>query len=239
MKVEIWSDVMCPFCYIGKRNFETAMAEFTEAGQIGVEWKSFQLDPFIRAEKGKSIEEYLAERKGWTPEQARQMNHQVTGSAQAAGLEFNMDRIVVANSFDAHRLIQLAKRHHLGDRVEELLFRAYFTEGKDVGDHATLLELGVTAGLDRKEVAEMLSGDALGDDVRRDIARARQLGVRGVPFFVFNDKYGVSGAQPAAVFLQALRQSYGEWAESHPLRVIDTAADTAGGPSCTPDGTCD
>ncbi len=148
MKVEIWSDVMCPFCYIGKRRFENALEQFPDKGQIEVVWKSFQLNPAMKTEPGKNINEYLAETKGWTLSYARQMNDYVTNMAKEVGLHYDFDKAIVANSFDAHRLIQLAKDNGKGDAMEEKLFKAYFTEGKNMADHETLIQLGTEIGLD-------------------------------------------------------------------------------------------
>lgn len=151
MKVEIWSDVMCPFCYIGKRRFEQALEQFEYSDDIDVEWKSFQLNPSMETDPDKNINEYLAEAKGWSPEQARQMNQRVTDMAAEEGLEYNMDQAVVANSFDAHRLIQFAKKLDKGAEAEEALFRAYFTESKNIADHNTLLKIAEAIGLDVDE----------------------------------------------------------------------------------------
>lgn len=216
MKVEIWSDIMCPFCYIGKRRFETALQQFPHRGDIEVVWKSFQLNPDMKTDPGKNINEYLAEIKGWTPDQARQVNQQVTDMAREEGLQYDFDKTVVANSFDAHRLIQLAKAHGKGDTMEESLFRAYFTEGKNIADPATLLELGTGAGLDADTVKNLLQSDAYADKVQQDVYEARQVGVRGVPFFVLNDRYAVSGAQPRETFSGALHQAWSEWAQNKP-----------------------
>ena len=210
MKVEIWSDVMCPFCYIGKRRFENALARFPHKDAVEVEWKSFQLDPSIKSEPGKNINQYLAERKGWSLEQARQLNSQVTETAASVGLHYDFDKAVVANSFDAHRFAHLAAGQGLGDAAEEALFKAYFTEGRDVSDHNILAQLGMEIGLDPIQVKQALDGDAYVADVRHDIQEAQSLGARGVPFFVLDRKYAVSGAQPEDTFTQALEQAFAE-----------------------------
>lgn len=207
MKVEIWSDVMCPFCYIGKRKFEAALAQFEGKENVQVEWKSFQLNPSLKTDAGKNINAYLAEIKGWTIEQAKEMNARVAAMAKEAGLNYDFDKVIVANSFDAHRLVQYAKRKNLGDAMEEALFRAYFIEGKDTSDHATLISLAQEAGLDEGETKRILASGIFSDEVEEDIEQAAQLGVRGVPFFVFDRKYAVSGAQPVEVFLQTMRKA--------------------------------
>ena len=204
MKVEIWSDVMCPFCYIGKRKFERALAQFPERESIEIEWKSFQLNPGMKTEPGKNINEYLAEVKGWSVEEAKKMNDRVSQIASAVGITFNFDQAIVANSFDAHRLSHMAKKHGLQDQMEERLFAAYFTEGKNTADHDTLVALGAEVGLDAAEVASMLKSQDYANDVRFDVHEATQFGIRGVPFFVLARKFGVSGAQEPEAFLEAL-----------------------------------
>ena len=235
MKIEIWSDVMCPFCYIGKRHFEKALEGFPGKADIEVEWKSFQLNPDMETAPGRHINEYLAEKKGWTVEQARQANEYVTGMAAAAGLQYDMDQAVVANSFDAHRMIQLAKSLGKGDIMEENLFRAYFTEGKNIADHHTLTGLAENAGIDREKAAAVLAGDQFQDAVEKDLYEAQQIGVRGVPFFVLNNHYAVSGAQPVEAFTGAITTAWQEWKQGKPLSP-DAGENT--GKSCPAEGNC-
>jgi len=213
MKVEVWSDIMCPFCYIGKRNYEAALEQFAENKNVEIEWRSFQLDPTIPASSDEkvSVYQYLAQRKGMTYEQSVKMHKGVIETAKNAGLTYNFDKAVVSNSFDAHKMIQLAKAKGLGDAIEERLFYAYFTEGKDLGNHETLVELGVEIGLKESDILAALQSDDFAYKVQQDIQEAQNIGVRGVPFFVFNRKYGISGAQPPQAFLQTLEQSYKEW----------------------------
>lgn len=235
MKVDIWSDVMCPFCYIGKRKFETALAQFSNKDNIEVVWHSFQLDPDMEYQPGKDLYSYLAERKGQSLDWSKQMHKQVAGMAAEVGLEYNFDKAVINNSFDAHRFVQLAKKHGLGDAAEESLFKGYFTEGKNIGDHDTLVKMGEDIGLNGAEVAEALKSDAFVNEVDTDIYRAQQIGVSGVPFFVINDKYAVSGAQQPATFLQALDHAWGEYAKETPVL---TNLGTADGAVCEPGGDC-
>lgn len=211
MKIEIWSDVMCPFCYIGKRRFENALTQFEFKNEIQVIWKSFQLDPSIKTIPGESVNQYLAERKGIAVADAGKMNDHVTRMASELGLHYDFDKAVVANSFDAHRFSHLAAMHGLGDMAEESLFKAYFTEGKNIADHDTLVQLGIEIGLDPAEIRTMLESDLFSKDVHKDIDQAEEFGVRGVPFFVIDRKYAVSGAQDTSVFLEALRISFAEW----------------------------
>lgn len=234
MKVEIWSDVMCPFCYIGKRKFEAALDQFDHKESIEIVWKSFQLNPAQVTNPDQSVTEYLAEAKGWTLSYARQMNDYVTNMAAEVGLQYDFDKAVIANSFDAHRVVQLAKTHGKGDDMEERLFKAYFTEGFNTADHDTLLKLGTDIGLDEAEVKQVLSGNQFATEVKKDISEARQVGVTGVPFFVFNQKYAVSGAQAPETFLGALQKSFGEWNAVNP----QAESVTIGGPACTPEGDC-
>ena len=214
MKVDIWSDIRCPFCYIGKRKFEKALAQFPQKDKVEVEWHSFELDPGMKT--GAHLYDYLASRKNITRESSVQLHQQVRETARQEGLTYNFDTTVIANSFDAHRLIQLAKLNGLGDAAEERLFKAYFTEGKDISDHLTLIILGDEIGLDGRQVKQMLDSDALADDVRYDERQASELGINGVPFFVINDRYGVSGAQQPEVFLQTLEKAWQEYEKENP-----------------------
>lgn len=207
IKVEIWSDVMCPFCYIGKRKFEQALLEFENRNEVEIEWKSFQLNPTMKTDPKKNINQYLAEVKGWTLEQAKQMNMQVTQMAREVGLHYDFDKAVVANSFDAHRVAQLAKRRGKGDATEEALFKAYFTEGKNIADPEVLVQLGLQIGLEAEEIRTVLESDQFATEVQADMQQAQQIGVRGVPFYLMNGKFAVSGAQPAEVFLSALTKA--------------------------------
>jgi predicted DsbA family dithiol-disulfide isomerase len=201
---------MCPFCYIGKRKFEKALAEFEHKDDVKVEWKSFQLDPSIVTDHTKTIHQFLAERKGFTIEKAQQMNEYVTNLAKQVGLTYNFDRAVVANSFDAHRFSHLAKEHGLQNEAEELLFASYFTNGKNTADHDTLIQLGVQAGLNAGETKKMLASEQFANEVNADITEASNIGVTGVPFFVVNRKYAVSGAQESDTFLDLLNKVYKE-----------------------------
>ena len=227
MKVEIWSDIMCPFCYIGKRKFEAALAQFAGRDTVELSWRSFQLDPELKAPIGTNVYQYLADRKGQTLAWSQAAHAHVTQAAAAVGLSYNYDRAVVANSFDAHRLIQFAKTQGLDDAAEERIFRAYFTEGCDIADQATLLRLGNEIGLETAALKAVLEGDAYAMEVREDCDTAAELGARGVPFFVFDRKYGVSGAQEPATFLQVLEKSHAEWESTQ----------AAEGAACSIDGT--
>jgi len=208
MKIEIWSDIMCPFCYIGKRKFEAALAKFEHKEEVEIVWKSFQLNPDMKTDPKKNINQYLAEIKGWSLDQAKEMNDRVTGIAKAVGLQYDFDKAIVANSFDAHRLIQFAKSEGKGDAAEERLFKAYFTEGKNISDHSILIHLASEIGLDTTEVKNMLDSTNYANEVNNDIREALEIGVRGVPFFLIDRKYAVSGAQESEIFTQAFIKAW-------------------------------
>ena len=206
MIVEIWSDVVCPFCYMGKRKFEIALEQFQQRDKVEVMWHSFQLDPAAKRLLGKDIHDYLAAKYGRDREWAEERNAEVATRAKEVGLEYNFDKAIPTNTFDAHRLIHLAAAHGLQGKAEERMFAAYFTEGKDIGDNAALAQLADEIGLDPGEVRTMLASTDYADSVKGDIEEAESLGINGVPFFVFNRKYAVSGAQPSHLFLETLQQ---------------------------------
>ena len=211
LKIEIWTDILCPWCYIGKHQFERALAQFSYKNEVDVLYHSFELDPNAAVEPGMNSYELLAKKYGVTPEKATEMHRNVSERAANVGLEYHMDITKPTNSFDAHRLIHLAAAHGLQHKMIEKLSAAYLTEGKHIGRHDTLLALATEIGLDNQEVSQMLAGDAYADAVRRDEQEAAQLGIRGVPFFVFERKYGASGAQGEEVFRQMLEKTWAEF----------------------------
>jgi predicted DsbA family dithiol-disulfide isomerase len=210
MKVEIWSDINCPFCYMGKRNIEKALAQFPQRDEVEIIWKSFELDPYAEVDPKEDLYERLASKYGKTREWAEESSQNVTERAAALGLKYDLDRAIPTNSLDAHRLIHFAAQHGLQDEAKERLLKAYFTEGKHIGKHEILEQLAIEIGLDATELKKMLASDEFKEEVRKDEMEAQQLGIRGVPFFVFNRKYGISGAQPSEVLLQALQQTLEE-----------------------------
>jgi predicted DsbA family dithiol-disulfide isomerase len=234
MDVEIWSDVVCPWCYVGKRQFEEALVRFDHADEVSVSWRSFELDPSSPPEVGMSMDRILERKYGMSAEQAQAANRQMTSLAASVGLDYHLDQVRAGNTFDAHRLIHLAATHGLGGAMKERLLAAYFTEGRSVGDHDTLLELATEVGLDQTEVGEVLAGQAFASDVRADEARATALGATGVPFFVIDETYGVAGAQGADALLGALDRA---WAESHPLTVLTPEGSRPDDGACA-DGSC-
>ncbi len=232
MHIEIWSDVVCPWCYIGKRRFEAALARFAHRDQVVVQWRSFELDPHAPRRTEGSINDLLAQKLGVSLAQAAAMHRQVIDLAAREGLDYQLDRTKPGNTFDAHRLIHLAAAHNLQAEAKERLLRAYFTEGLPISDLDTLATIGTELGIAGGEVRAMLASDAYADEVRADQRRAAAFGIRGVPFFVIDEQYGVSGAQAPAVFLDALEQA---WSASHPLTLLRT---TAAGDSSCDDGSC-
>jgi predicted DsbA family dithiol-disulfide isomerase len=204
VRIEIWSDVVCPWCYIGKRRFEAAAATLDEP--VEVVWRSFELDPGAPHDSPGRTTEHLADKYGMTLEEAQTAQDRVSSMAAEEGLEYHLDRTRRTNSFDAHRVSHLARERGLQDAWTERVFRAYFTEGEHVGEHDTLARLGAEIGLDENEVREVLTTERFAEAVREDERRAQLLGINGVPFFVVEEKYGVSGAQPAAVFEQVFQE---------------------------------
>lgn len=208
MKIEIWSDVVCPFCYIGKRHLEIALRDAQLIDQVEVEWKSFQLDPNADAYVGQHLHDYLAESKGMSREQAAELSAQVAERGAAVGIDFNFDQAIVANTRLAHHLLHLAKKEGEGNAyvMKERLFKAYFTEGMNLNEKSTLLSLGKEMGLEERTMLSYLDSAEADEAFHSDLSVARQFGIRGVPFFVFNRKYAVSGAQPVQSFIDVLRK---------------------------------
>src|SRR5574340_143982 len=211
MQVEIWSDVICPWCYIGKRRFETALAGFARRESVNVVWRSFELDPNAPLQYTETLEEMLSRKYGVSPQEAAAMNARVTALAREAGLEYRLAHARPGNTFDTHRLLHFATARQLGDRATERIMRAYFSEGLAIGDHAALARLAPEFGITESEALALLDSDAYSGAVRADEARAAGFGIAGVPFFVFDERTGISGAQPVAAFAGALQQA---WAAS-------------------------
>lgn len=209
MTIEIWSDIACPFCYIGKRRFERALAQFEKRSEVQIVWRSFQLDPDLATDPNASAIESLARRKGWTLEQTRQIQAQVAQMAAGEGLDYHFENQVLANTFDAHRLLHLAGQHGKQGEAQERLFAAHFCEGKNIADPVFLTETAANIGLDPAAAQQSLASDAFAEAVRSDIQLARQFGINGVPFFVFDRQYAVSGTQDSSAFLSALQQAAG------------------------------
>jgi len=210
MRVEIWSDVVCPWCYLGKRRFEQALAGFEHRDDVQVEYRSFELDPTAPTDTTTPTVELLADKYGMTPAEASKAQREMEERAARDGLTLRMGSLRRGNTRDAHRLIQLAKDRGRQQEMVERLHRAYFTEEDSVFDHEALTRLAVEVGLDRDEVASVLASDAYGEHVDTDEAMARALGATGVPLFVVDRKYGISGAQPADTITQVLERAWSE-----------------------------
>jgi predicted DsbA family dithiol-disulfide isomerase len=221
---------MCPFCYIGKNNFEQALNKLPFKDEVEVEWKSFQLDPTLDPKKTQDTIQYFREKKGVPEAQATQMLSQVTQMGKEAGIDFDFGKALITNTFSAHKLIHLAKKNNKSNEMEEALFIAHFIDGKNVGDTEVLVALAENLGIDKEEAKQAVTTDNLDYEVNQDIQEARNNGVSGVPFFVLNGKYAVSGAQPVEAFENTLQQTYKE--------TVSPFKDLSGGSgaSCDADG---
>ncbi len=211
LKVEIWSDVMCPFCYIGKRRFENALDQFENKDAIEVIWKSFDLYPNLKTNTEIGIRDFLIENKGITEAEAESLMTSAAGLASDTGLNYDWEKVIVANTKKAHELLHLAEKKGVQNEMKERLFKAYFEEGKNVDDLATLQQIGEELGIDKETIGVILNNERFVPAVNFDIQEARQLGVSGVPFFVLNRKFAVSGAQSEAYFSQALQTAHFDW----------------------------
>ena len=210
MLVEVWSDVVCPWCYLGKRRLESALDRFADRDTVRVVWRSFELDPAAPRRREGSAAQHLAGKYGMNEEQVASSWARLTMLAEADGLEFHLDRTQGGSSFDAHRLVHLGSTHDLQGTVVERLFRAYFTEGAATGEPSVLESLAAEVGLPEDEVTAMLAGHRFADEVREDERLARRHGIAAVPFFAFDRRYGVSGAQSADLLLEALTAAWVE-----------------------------
>jgi protein disulfide-isomerase len=223
---------MCPFCYIGKRRIEEALQNFKHKDSVAIEWKSFQLDANFIAEPDDNIIDHLAEKYLKDTDWAQTMIDNMTQNAKNAGLDFHFEKAILANSFHAHRLLHLAKKYNLANELEELLFKAYLTDGKNVNDLDTLSKLGKEVGIDSEEIKQVLESNEYAKEVQQDIEQAQAIGVQGVPFFVFDNKYAISGAQPAATFLQTLERVWQEGNFDSKVTMVNTTKEN----SCDIDG---
>jgi len=229
LKLEIWSDIACPWCYVGKRRLESALKQFPHAAEVQLVWRAFELDPAAPAERPRDVShvEFIARKYGMSVAQAQKSTDHLLQLARAEGLSFDFVNIRSGNTFDAHRLVHLGHERGVQDAVKERMLKAYFEQGQLMSDHGTLVRLASEAGLDAAEATDVLAGDTYGKAVRADEAAARELGITGVPCFVFDRHFAVSGAQSTQVMLSALSQA---WAERAPATVH------AEGAVCGPDG---
>jgi predicted DsbA family dithiol-disulfide isomerase len=227
VQIEVFSDVVCPWCYIGKRRLEEALSGFQHADEVTVTYRSFQLDPSSPETSEVTLEQMLATKYGRTLEQAREMNGRVSDLAATVGLDYRLDKAHPANTFRAHRLLHFAATKGLGNELTERLMRGYFSEGVRIGERGELLRLAVDAGLDRVEAAAVLDGNDFEAEVNEDIALARDFGATGVPFFVFDRKYAISGAQETALIVEVLDRA---WSDALPV-----TGPAGGGAACVDD----
>jgi predicted DsbA family dithiol-disulfide isomerase len=230
MKIEIWSDIACPWCYVGKRRFDRALGSFSHRDEVDIVWRSFELDPTAPHRHSERQADLLARKYRVPVERAEAMNANMTAEAKKEGLDFHFDRVQVGNTFDAHRLIHFAASEGKRAEMVERLFKAYLTDGESLGETDVLVRLATDVGLDADAALAALGGTAYADDVRADEERARMFGISGVPFFAIDEKYGVSGAQPPEALLDVLRQA---WDESTIAPVGSSAS-----PSVCDDGSC-
>lgn len=238
MKIEVWSDIMCPYCYIGKLHYEKALQQFEYKDQIELEWKAFLLNPDLPGKgKGIPVMDYLHNTVGVSEENIKKMNEQIAELAKENGVKSNLENAVAANSLDAHRLIKLAATKGLDSKVMSLLSKAYFEEAKDYSDHKILTEIGTTAGLDNKEIEKLLSSDDYAYEVKQDIQEANNLEFDTVPTFLFNRKHALVGSQPVGAFLKTLQKAFFKW-QRQDLKE-NANVDVTEGKSCSVDGTCD
>jgi predicted DsbA family dithiol-disulfide isomerase len=219
MKIEIWSDFVCPFCYIGKRRLELALDKFEHRDHVKIEFKSYELDPNAKSKPNQNIHEYLASRKGMSLEHAIQMNENVGKQAATVGLTYNFDTMQHTNTFDAHRVVKYAETKKLGNKLVEKLLHAYFTDSELISEYETLKRLAMEVGLDAEKVGDILETNRFRNRVLEDEDLARQIGIQGVPFFVFNEKYSLSGAQSQEIFAQVLEKVWEE-EKSTPMKNI-------------------
>lgn len=226
MNIDIWSDIACPFCYLGKVQFDSALQNFPHKDHIVVTYHSFELDPDAPRDYKGDMYDMLAEKKELPHDHVQQMVDSIVERAAQAGLTYNMKRAIMTNTHDAHRLAHYAREQGRQASMIDALYRAYFTDGIHIGDHDALTKLAGTIGLDKQAVTKLLASDEYTNDVQRDIDQAKMLGITGVPFIVINQKYGVSGAQGETVFTEALQKA---WHEEHPIQMVgddDTATCT-------------
>jgi predicted DsbA family dithiol-disulfide isomerase len=233
LRIDVWSDIACPWCYVGKRRLEAALEAFPHRDAVALVWRAFELDPSAPRERSTDVSyaERLATKYGSSVKEAEGMIARMADVARADGLDFHFERARSGNTFDAHRVLHLAHDRGKQDAVKERFLRAYMTEGEPIGDPETLVRLAAEAGLDPEGVRATLASDAYTQEVRGDEAEAREIGINGVPFFVLGGKYAVSGAQPAELLLRALNQAWKDL-EANPTVLAEGAV-------CGPDGCAD
>lgn len=239
MKIEVWSDIMCPYCYIGKLHYEKALEQFQFKDQVELEWKAFQLNPDLPANgNGIPVMDYLHNTVGIAEEDTKKMNNQIAELAKECGVKSNLENAIAANTLDAHRLIKLAATENLDSEVMLLLSKAYFEEAKDYSNHNILMDIGTKAGLKEDKIKNLLNSDDFAYEVKQDIQEANNLSFDTVPTFLFNRKHALVGSQPVGAFLKTLQKSFFKW-QKQDLSKEKDQVDVTQGKSCSVDGRCD
>lgn len=230
MKIEIWSDIACPFCIIGKRQLEAALEQYPQRDQVEITWHSFELDPQAKLDFGMDIHDVLANKYGMSRQDAIDSSDRLTMQAKSLGVEFNFEKLIPTNTFNAHRFLHFATSLGMGNMAHELIFKAYFTDGKKISDLDTLISIGKKLGIEEDKIKALFNGDEYSYEVRQDEQEAQNIGVKGVPFFLIDRKYAVSGAQGTPAFLEALTKI---GAESSALNITsEGAACSTDNPNC-------
>ncbi|WP_298841363.1 DsbA family oxidoreductase [Clostridium sp.] len=207
MKIEIWSDFVCPFCYIGKRRLEIALEKYEYKGEVELVFKSFELDPAAKKKVDGNINEIIAKKYGIPVEQAKESNNQIATQAKAIGLNYNFDDLIPTNTFDAHRIAHYAKTQGKMNELSERILKAYFVDALNISDHKVLASLAYEVGINREKALSILKSNLYSNEVRKDEEAASKLGISGVPYFIINNEYTISGAQPSEMFLEALEKA--------------------------------
>lgn len=236
MKVEIWSDIACPYCYIGKRKFENALSQFPHADEIELVWHSYELNPSLpkKAEKV-SYYSYMAKIHHYSEDEAKADLQGLVKLAKSVGLDYNFDKLVVANTSDALRLVKLAKKSNLADQAEEVLFKAYFVDGEDISDRATLIRLGVSIGLVASDIEDLLNSDEFLDEIKEDIRHSEDdLDLEYIPFYLFNNKDVIQGSLAEEEYLKVIEKSYNDWKTGG----TSEGGSRLKGRACSADGVC-
>ena len=238
MRIDIWSDIACPYCYIGKRKLEKALNEFSHADEVELVWHSYELNPSLKKEPlGISFYEYFAKNHEVSVDEAKEMLGEMTKLANDEGLDYHFEKLIITNTSDALRLVKLAKKYGLADNTEELLFRAYFVEGKNVSDRKTLLEIGIKVGLKEFEIIELLDSDEFLDEIQKDIRYSEdELNLEYIPFYRFNNKDIIEGSLPVEKYLSVLIESYNDWKANGVSS--GKGGNRSNGKACSADGVC-
>lgn len=240
MKIEIWSDIACPYCYIGKRKLELALDKLPFKDNVELIWHSYELNPSLSTEAlNKSYYQYMADMHGSSVEEEKENLQEILDLAKGVGLNYDLDRLVVTNTSSALRLVKLAKKHNLADQAEEVLFKAYFVDGKNISDRSLLLDLASSIGLDTNEVSQMLDSSEYLDEIKQDMEKSEnELDLEYIPFYMINKKHIIQGSIELDEYVAVLEKAYADWLENGESD-SGTDKDVMFGKSCSIDGVCD